>query len=168
MIRSDLWSLDALPWPAGLGKTEYPELRDELKQLLGSGYHEPAAHERAFATSLAYRDCVDRWLSMTDWSHTLVANVQEASNAALGMELLGQAVDTATWVSFAEAYCRDAGMTYGLRWRGGPYTAGDYLLNPMMITADGQIHEGRHRITYLRLRSLERPVGPVLIQVLCG
>lgn len=75
MIRSDIWSLDALPWPAGLGKGEYPELRDELKQLLGNRYHEPAAHERAFATCPAYRDCVDRRLSTTDWSQTLVANV---------------------------------------------------------------------------------------------
>lgn len=165
MIRSDIWSLDALPWPAGLGKTEYPELRDELKQLLGNRYHDPAAHERAFATSPAYRECVDRWLSTTDWNHTLVANVQEATNAALGMELVGQAVDTATWVKFAAEYCRAAGMPYDLRMRGGLYTAGDYLLNPMLITADGQIVEGRHRMAYLRLRSAERAVGPVLIQV---
>jgi hypothetical protein len=49
--RYELRTLDALPWPHGLGKFEYRRLERRLEAMLGVGYLESTVHQRAFQTN---------------------------------------------------------------------------------------------------------------------
>lgn len=163
MARYEIRSLASLPWPHGLGKSDYPELRLAMRDLLTLQREDVAAvHERAFATDAHYRETAEYWLSQTDWSASLIEAVSGATPLACAVGLLGRPVDDSEWIARCQEYCDAHGVAYGARWTGGPYVAADYLQQP--ITACNAIDDGRHRLTYLRLRELAG-TGPSAILV---
>ncbi|BBX30467.1 MULTISPECIES: hypothetical protein [Mycolicibacterium] len=167
LFRYEVRALAALPWPAGLGKDEIPGLRRAMRDLLKAECDNPAAHERAFATDARYRAVVDQWLSQASWSPSVVEVVSGATAFAHGVGCLGQAVEEGDWIDSARTHCDDHDIPHGARWDGGRFVAGDYLLFPITVCDEAKgIDDGRHRLTYLRLRERDGS-GPseILVKV---
>lgn len=156
MFRYEVRTLASLPWPAGLGKGDYPGLRRAMRDRFKAECDNPAVHERAFATDARYRAVVDHWLSKASWSPSVVEVVSGATAFAHGVGCLGQAIQEGDWIDSARTHCDDRGIAHGARWDGGPFVAGDYLLSPITVCDESKaIDDGRHRLTYLRLREAE-------------
>jgi hypothetical protein len=136
-ITYEIRRLGTLPWPDCLGKSEYPKLELELKELLGEDYWDRGANKRALRTNPRYRAIIlanlgKRWADLPE-------SVHRATDLARKAPLLGRPLlDESPWLQWA----RQQHDTEGL-------FVLDWLSYPAFICED-EIGDGRHRLTYLR------------------
>lgn len=83
-VRYQIRPLGDLPWPHGLGKSEYPELEWRLKRHLGSGYGSRAVHEHALHCDPLYRMIAQDELSKLSWATDLLGAVDDVTVIASG------------------------------------------------------------------------------------
>ncbi len=137
IIRYELRTPDSLPWPHGLGKSEYRRLERRLVALLGSGRLTPAVHKRAFETNVDYKNMVLEELGARAWSRDVIDVAAGAATLAGTAPLLGVDLsDDEQWW----AWVREQPIA-------NPFVRG-WLISPPDIT--GGYLDARHRITYLR------------------
>ncbi len=152
-IRYQIRPLRALPWPHGLGKSEYPELEWRMKRHLGAGHADRRVHEHALSGDPLYRMIAHEELGKLSWAGDLLEAVEEATRIASSSPLLGRALaDVDGWRSWAWTF-RDAVSFPVYSWLSAP---------PRIISGTCEIGDGRHRLTYLRLH--RDPDHPVLVQ----
>lgn len=72
-VRFEIRPLAALPWPHGLGKSEYPDLEWRMKRHLGAGYADREVHERALLRDPLYRMIAEEELGKLSWAADLLA-----------------------------------------------------------------------------------------------
>jgi hypothetical protein len=144
--------LDSLPWPAGLGKFEYPGLERRMRALMGSRWGDAEAHRDGLAANLEYRLIADEELSQAHWADGLLETVAEATRAARQAPLLNRPLTgIAEWRQWAELYREQSGYPVFTTLAGLAHVCGDKLNN------------GRHRLTYLRLHADPSTEVPVRI-----
>lgn len=138
IIRYELRTLDSLPWPHGLGKSEYRRLERRMLALLGTGHLKPAVHKRAFETNSDYKTVVLEELGARAWSRDVIDVAAATATLAGAAPLLGVNLTNAQqWWTWA----REQPAT-------NPFVR-SWLISPPDIT--GGYLDARHRITYLRL-----------------
>jgi hypothetical protein len=137
ITRYELRTLASLPWPHGLGKSEYRRLERRLATLLGHRHLEPAIHKRAFETSSEYKTVVLEELQARAWSSDVIDVAADAAALAGTAPLLGvDLTNEEHWRTWARE--QPTSNPFVRLW----------LTSPPDITAG--ILDARHRITYLR------------------
>lgn len=152
MIAYEIRTLDALPWPAGLGKNlEYPGLEYQLGQLLGDSWRDPEVNRHALETNLEYRAILERAFADAPWRARLFDAVQTATELARRSPLLGMKTgDTTAW----STWTRELDSL--------DFDTQSWLRHPAKF-AHNRFTDGRHRITCLRLH--HPPSLPVLVKI---
>lgn len=131
--------LRAIPWPAGLGKDQYPGLDRAVAAMLGQDKWTPSAHKRAI-TDDTYRRVVRKYLERGGFDHSMVEHARHSVAIARQCPLVGvaQASGGEHWWAWVRETVPRTDPAY--RW----------LMDPPDVTG-GLLANGRHRVTYLRL-----------------
>src|SRR5690349_16622752 len=133
-------TLGELPWPGGLGKSEYYRLELRMKWLLGDRYANPDAHREAMASNPDYRLIVSEELRDERWAGRLLEVATEATVLARSAPLLNQPLPhQGDWLAWTYPYRDTHGYPIYAWLSGAPKVEG------------GKLTDGRHRLTYLRL-----------------
>ncbi len=152
-VRFEIRPLGALPWPHGLGKSEYPDLERRMKRHLGAGYADRGVHERALLCDPLYRVIAEEELGKLSWAADLLAAADAATEIASCSTLVGRSL---TGVDVWQSW------TWPLRERLG-FPVYSWLSSPpRILPLQREIGDGRHRLTYLRLH--RGPQHRVLVQ----
>lgn len=155
-VRYEIRPLGSLPWPHGLGKSEYPELEWRMKRHMGSGYADRAAHEHAYHCDPIYRMIVQDELGKLSWAADLLEAVDIATAIAEHSPLRGRTLDDVDeWQTWA--WPQRETLSFSIySWLSSP---------PRTLPLRREIGDGRHRLTYLRLH--RGSDHPVLVREVC-
>jgi hypothetical protein len=158
--------VNRLPYPEGLGKTEYKGLERGIKQLLGSKWDQQSANEEAFWNS-TYQDLIRTHLAPIFDRHGDIVENAAVAAAARASNVFDEVMN----VDIDEADRRyRAGLPSAttLFARLG-HAAATWALFPPSFYPDGpvmRIADGRHRLSYLRsLIQPRNPSFPVLVRI---
>jgi hypothetical protein len=149
-----------LPYPEGLGKSEYGELETAMKALLGRSYQDQAANERLFWTP-PYQDIIRQHLKEIFDPHGDIAEVAARAAAVASMSaVFDQLLEDSDDASPRSRYLAGIPGYDELRTEHG-YLVFGWIAFPPRIFRQGPergINNGRHRLSYLR--SVVEPVDP--------
>jgi len=161
-------SVSELPYPEGLGKNGYNELRSAMARLLGADHWTQEAHERAFWEP-RYQDVLRAYLAPKFLPGNLVSIAQEAARIACQSGVLGRAFECSAFEA-REQY-RAAMMTLPSFdfWDGTARNINEWVCRPPRLYRRGAafvIVDGRHRLSMLRSLVEPRDPGfPVLVEL---
>lgn len=156
-----------LPYPEGLGKSEYRDLELAMRRLLGDSWDDQATNERLFWTP-AYQNLINTLLKPRfDRFGDIVTIAAQAATVALS----SSAFDTDITGTSTEAQARyRAGLppALDLTDRYGPIVTW-WIIDPPRIHWEGPtlgVSDGRHRFSLLRSIVEPRdPTFPVLVEI---
>lgn len=155
-----------LPYPEGLGKSEYRDLELGMNRLLGTRWKDPATNARLFWTP-PYQNLISEHLKPRfDRSGDIVTIAKQAATAARSSQ----------W--FDSNIIAGIGSEARAKYRGGlpdnlldthGFIATLWITHPPRIHWDGKtlsINDGRHRFSYLRsIVQPRHPDFPVLVEI---
>lgn len=162
-IRYTTVPVSRVPYPAGLGKHEYPDLESGMRALLGRDYGDPSVAERKFWTP-EYQELIRLHLAPEfDPLGDIIDIAAQAASAAQASNVFDVPMPDAGSVGPDQRY-----------WAGLPELLGGHVVRewarrPPQIYDRGTawlIGDGRHRLSYLRARIEPIDPGfPVLVQI---
>lgn len=149
-----------LPYPHGLGKTEYEDLEDGMRRMLGTKHDDQDANAAIFWTSQYQQLLRDHLKPHFDTNGDIVTIAQAAAESARASIAFDQTIPADGYAAYTRyivglpAWSDNHPNTHtreAARWTHHPptlYTNGDAFL----------IDDGRHRLSLLR--SLIQPAAP--------
>jgi len=138
-----------VPYPNGLGKTEYEALYDGMVRLLGSKHYDQDTNADMFWTPQYQRLIATRLEPYFGRRGSIIANASKAAEMARGISIFDRelAMDSVAAEGFYRAEISTRRNDY-------PTThARDWTVSPPRICFDGArylIDDGRHRLSLLR------------------
>lgn len=155
LYRYEIRHVDDVPWPHGLGGGNHPELQDAMRAHLGDRWGVPATNEWAFHHDPEYRRIAQFYLAQADFTADLTTVVSQATSLAANLPLLNRVSEREEWQAGVAALCE--ANEIDTRWGGRDFQLVRYLREPLDFSSSNEapFNNGRHRITWLRLRHLD-------------